>query len=304
MISSLLGILVVLVLFGLLLSAVVVRLGAVCHVRLAAAQRGIGPVVVLGGLLIMLTVIALTAALGTPNLERYRLTTYELGLASLVAGVVLVGFAIGRYDEYRLLNLVTATTAGDCRRGDVVALTGTVTEDESECTTTPYEGTPCVAYDARTETGLHSYQVLPTIWLVNDRRTDRQQFQIDDETGSVTVDPRDARLDLPVTASSDATAPVSILRRLLDGTADDSARTDASSRYTERCLEPGDTVGVVGHAVDGDAPTSGPTVEARAVFRVPNYDGQLQRTVLRNGLIGVTLFVAGLSVAVLTAGVV
>ncbi|WP_255193868.1 hypothetical protein [Natronobeatus ordinarius] len=249
--------------------------------------------------IICASAIGLTVAGGSPAIERYGITAYEVGLVLLIAGGTLAGIAAGRYGEYRQFTAGTASTVRDSFDGDIVTLTGTVAGTAGSLLQTPYSNTPCVAYDARLETNLRAETDAHTFWTVDDRSTDHQQFLLEDDTGTIAIDPTDSRLTLPTCAQSDAQESVSMAHRLRYGRA--NPIDERHSRYTEHCLQPGDTVGVLGRVTGSGSER---TVDATAIFSASTYGETLTRTVSWNGAVGVVLFVVGFLIMIVTSGVV
>ena len=285
--ASLLGVLV----------AFVVRAGVHRNLLIAVADRGFGPVTVFGVLAVSIAGVALTGLAGTPDFDRYGLTAYELGVALFLAGTVLLGTATARGREYRQLSTVNATTVRAAEDGDVVALTGTARGAAEELPSSPVTRTPCLAYDARLETGVRTLRIPSTFYVVDERRRAQVPFSLEGETGSIVVDPSDARVELPAVEATDGAEPRLRLARALGG-ADASAERSARRR-SERRLDPETEVGVLGTVTrSGDRRI----VDADAVFVTPWYDRTVRRTVRRNGAIGAGAFCAGLAVMVLAAG--
>lgn len=290
--------LVVISLFALL-GAVVVRMGVHRNLLIAMEEYGLGRATTVAILVVSIAGVGTTGLVGSPDFDRFGLTEYEIGLVLFFTGTVLLGMATARGEEYRRLSGVTATTVREATDGDTVALTGAARGTDDDLLQSPVTGTPCIAYDVRLETRVRSLRFPATFYVIDDQRTARRPFSLEDDTGTIEIDASDARIDLPASETSDAPESRLLLARALGGT--DSRSETACRRRSERRLDPGTEVGVLGTVVRDDGRR---VVDADAVFIDPYYDRNVRRAVRRNGSTGVATFVVGLVVMFLAADVV
>ncbi len=274
------------------------RSGADANVRLALAQQGIGRLPLVGATLVGSAGIAATLAVGSPPLGGAGAVGFLLGSVLLLSGVGLAGLAVGRYPQYRLLESVDANAARDCEVGDAVGLAGEVGAD-GDLLVSPWSETPCVAYDSRIETKTRTINPPVTFWIVDDRQTDRRPFTLTDDTGTVAVDSTNARVLLSVSSASTADDATGFLQRVFGGHRSEGPNGPAS-RYSERVLEPGDLVHVLGTVVERDGTA---VVEAEEISDRADAGTTLYRAVRRNGPLGVGLALVGLFVLFTSAGI-
>lgn len=285
------------------LLALLYRAGVGPPVHLAIARSSVQPAAVGGLFAVGVAGVGITMLWGTPQLtpsvqfSPRQLSSYAVGVAVYAAGLAGIAIASGRYPEYRQLLAAEPTSVRDCQAGSLVELTGTVIA-VSDPLSGPLTDTPCVAYDTRVQTTLTT-ATSSTIQLLASRRTDCQPFSIDDGTGTLTVDPTGARLDLPVTATSRADAPRSVLKQVCFGSPD--TPTHPSNRRIERSLEPGATVTVLGRVVESDG---GLTVAAESVSTTVSYKRTVYNAVHHTSRRGIALAVVGIGIMFVTAGLV
>ena len=149
------------------------------------------------------------------------------------------------------------------------------------------------------DTKVRTLRVPTTFYTVEERQADQQPFVLDDASGSILVDPTDARLVMATETGPEPDDSRLLLARVLRGI--DPAAEQSCRRRSERRLEPGEDVGVIGriHSQNGRR-----VVDANAVFVDPYYESVIRRSVVRNGPIGGGLFVVGAVVMAVTAGLV
>lgn len=230
-------------------------------------------------------VVVALAVVGSVPLAPGASNVRARGIVLVFETALLVGGFVGC--------VVAASNAGTLarflRRGDTatgavtaggVAVTGLV-EPVAEPPSTPFFGTEAVCWrwriDARNRHGPTFVSTRDT-WETVRSGGDGVPFLLDDGSGTVRVDPADARLDLsagtvrevppdeyPGRVGTEATAHVDL------GFGGDRRR------YRESALAPGTEVTVVGHATPGE---DGPTIAASDGAPLLVSDG-MRRVVLR-----------------------
>ncbi len=287
-----LGVLLLAAVLGGLVVVIAIRSGLATNFSILMEQEGLERPTIAGICFVGVGGIVIAFATGSPPVGEGATLASTLGTVFFLAGTVMAGWAIGRVPQYREFSSVDATAVRDCGVGDTVALSGTVDSDGG--LVSPCTETPCVAYDARIETKARNLGHSTSFWVVDDRRADCHPFEVADDTGSVAVDPTDARVRLPVRSLSEPDTSTVLLRRVLEGvTVDPDA---PSSRRAEGVLESGDPVRVLGSVVDGrsiEGNRSGLAVDASAVAVGPSGERSLRRTVRRDGPLGLGFALVG-----------
>lgn len=283
--------------FGGFLAVFVTRSGLWTAFTLVLDREGFGWGTVAGICVVGIGGLAVAAAAGRSPFGEGATGATTVGTILFLTGSVLAGRAIGRYPRYRRLSAADETAVRDCDAGDMVALNGTV--DSNGDMMSPHTQTPCVAYDARIETGIRTLRFPSRFWLVDDRRMDSHPFSLTDETGTLTVDPTDAQVRLPVSPVSSAETATVLFRRFLGGTTVDP--DGPSSRYAEGTLEAGDPIRVVGRVVDGrsvENDRSRTALVADVVSVGPTGERTHRTAVRRHGPLGVGLVVVGFTLMI------
>lgn len=279
------------------------------NIKHAGRQMGVRWWDAAGPFVVVIAIFAAAWLLGTPpdEGESGRLFFLLSGTFVLLGGFGLT-MAIGNFDEYRQLS-GSLDSAGTVDAGPT-ALSGTA--DAYEGTPSgPLSGEPALAHTLRVSerrgfirkysTGIHYEQ-----------STD--QFELDDGTGAVVVDPTDgalrlgtdrvgadSRVSMPVEEDDTATRIQALRERLGYDPAEDR-------RYEEMRLEPGTDVTVLG-TVRRDPELRYPAVED-GDRRLVLFEGdaesvrtRLSRRVKLGALAGVIATVGGAVGTLLAAGV-
>jgi hypothetical protein len=228
---------------------------------------------------------------------------YIVGVVAYGGGLLAVTYAIGA------LNAVVASS----RRREAgtlpdeegsVTLHGVATPFE-ETTTGPITGADCLVCETRTQGRIRRFRARNEFWAPHESRVDSVPFVLEDDTGSVVVDPSGARVRLAEDAAHedvpDGGETGGVLGRI---------------RRVERRLDPGDEVIVTGRVTPPET-TGDPGAATRGRLVVTDGPGpsfvadpsvgalaSLRRAVRVGGTLGVTLAIGGFAAMALAAGLV
>lgn len=250
-------------------------------------ESGVGPGIGAAVTAVLFVALVSVFAMGGTTSGRYD---YPLAFAAvgLLAGLFLSGVAVAALSDYRLLVRTPAVDTGAVGSGRV-AVTGEVTP-AGEPPSAPFSGEPAVCWecwvkerDVREEgMGVQAESVgVEANWTVELADEGRARFRVDDGSGPVAVDPREAELRLGedrewfVPFGEDP--PERILGFVEDRLAD-VGYAGNDRRYEETRLSPGDEATVVGTAVAGprgesDAARDGQSSAGRAEAPLADGDG-------------------------------
>jgi len=266
---------VVAVLVGLLILAAR-WLGAERSLRNALARNGLDGALGIAVGVAAVTGVGIVVVAADARLGRYNLP-FVFGTASFLAGIGLVGIALGKRRQYA----VVANATPDTTEGPAI-VSGEV--QARETVEAPVSGSPCVAYDARIERRLSGvYSGASGGWLVDARRTDAVPFRIDGT--AIGFDPEETVVHLApeVVSGPDRSVPDAARRLLPDGV----ERDGAVYRVTERRVGPDDKLAAIGRrTAEG--------FEAAVITKAPGrLHESLRVQVRRNGPLGAVLAVSG-----------
>lgn len=252
---------------------------------------GVGPVGFLVGVIVFLIGFGYPLAVGDVEFSNVgRRPPIRLAVPALLyaAGVGLIVLSLGNLPSYLRLRTRGRTATGDVANGAAdgrVACSGTVELDGS--VPTPFRGVDAAAYTTR---------VLEKTNNIKHVGDGAATFRLDDGSGPVTVDPDGARLRLGERETAEVSAGDELpeaARAYCDEHGID-LNTNATRKFQEAALEPGETALVAGNADDG-------VLEASMVGE-GDFVGRLRRRVLWGGVAGLVLTPVGLAGVFLITG--
>lgn len=182
----------------------------------------------------------------------------DLGAIAMLAVAFLVGIAAFGYaltelwTAYRMYATETNTVASVANRPGTVEIEGTV-RPVGDPLTAPFTDAECVVYEYTIEALRRDHDDGGTDWETIDSGGERVPFRIEDDTGSVLVEPAgaDLRLDAQrVFRARPGEKPPSGVARFLSSVEIGGFTVNGGEdrRYTERRLDSGERVYVLGPA--------------------------------------------------------
>lgn len=190
----------------------------------------------------------------------------------LVAGVAMFAYGLRSVWKRRLIQNTPRSKARSAAMGRI-KVQGTVASFQ-EITVAPFSGVRCVHFTYTLEKQYERQENngrLVREWLTIDTARWSVPFFVQDDTGKILVDPKDAEIEMPPDHVNFPILPGEIpdyvVKRL-------KARPEGVFRFTETILRPGDTAFVLGFAGDNphvvetsaDAAATDKMIQARPGF--------------------------------------
>jgi hypothetical protein len=228
---------------------------------------------------------------------------YVVGVVVYGGGLLAMAYAFGAATAAAASSR-ESRAGGLPGEGEPVTLRGVANRFE-EVTNGPITGADCLVCETRTQGRIRRFRERNEFWAPHESRVDAVPFVIDDDTGSVVVDPSGARVRLAEDATHEDVA---------DG--GEASGVMERVRRVERRLDPGDEVIVTGRVATetGSGGERGGTREPLVVAdgSWPSFVADpsvgalasLRRAVRVGGFLGVLLGVGGLAAMAVAAGVI
>ncbi|KYK23797.1 hypothetical protein AYK24_00765 [Thermoplasmatales archaeon SG8-52-4] len=172
----------------------------------------------------------------------------------LIIGIFFLIFGLISFKEKRLIENIPTSNIRSIAMG-LVEIFGRVVPIEYNILKSPFSDKDCVYYKYRVEELRSSGK--NTHWVTVDKGERHSLFNLEDETGSVLINPKGAKIDIPIDNkynSSLGTDPPEAAKRFL---ASRNIRWEGfifginkTMRYSEYFIAPGDNLYIIGTADD------------------------------------------------------